>query len=467
MPRPFLSLLLVLLAFHLHAQTPRLWGLTPSGGTYNKGTLFRLDADGTDFTVVHHFDELDGWGAEGTLCRASNGKLYGTTNLGGAGAPIAAGTLFCFDPVPETFTKLVDFNMSNGGYGWSGMMEASDGMLYGAGFAGGSGGSIYRVDPATDTYTVLYNLTQATDGGAIEDRLMQRADGLMFGVASQGGAFNAGTLFRFDPATSVFTKLHDFDGSAHGKTPYGVLCDAGDGWLYGTTWDGGSANKGIFYRYNPGTLTFEKLFDFTGPNGQTPWNGPLKEANDRLIGTVTLGGSGSSGLIYRYVPSTGAFTESFAFTLLNGGALFSSLLRGSDGQYYGMTNTGGLNLHGTIFSFDPANNTVFTLHSFFNGTDGYTPRGDLVEAGLATGVHEAQGIAFSVFPNPSTGTVQVRMDAAHAQRTTLRVLNSLGQVVQAASLTASLTELRIQAPGVYVVQLMDGEHLGMQKLVVE
>ena len=75
-----LAQLLALIAscsqFDAHAQAPRLWGMTPMGGANDKGTLFRVDADGTDFTVEYHFSELSGWGPEGTLCLADNGKLY-------------------------------------------------------------------------------------------------------------------------------------------------------------------------------------------------------------------------------------------------------------------------------------------------------------------------------------------------------------------------------------------------------
>lgn len=450
----------------MQAQAPRLWGMTPMGGANNKGTLFHIDADGTDFTVVHHFDEASGWGPEGTLCLASNGKLYGTTNLGGTGS-IAAGTLFSFNPSNGLFTKLVDFDLTNGGYGWSGMIAATDGMLYGATYGGGSGGSIFRLDPNSDTYTILYSLNQTVDGGAIEDRLLQRADGTLFGVASQGGANNAGTLFRFDLLTNTFTKLHDFDGGANGKTPYGTLCDAGDGWLYGTTWEGGSGNKGTLYRYNPTTLAFAKLIDFTGPNGQSPWNGPLREGSDLLLGTVTLGGSANSGLIYRYVPSTAAFTEAFAFNLLDGGTLFGNLFPASDGQYYGLANFGGTSFEGIIYRYNPLTNSVTNLHSFTSATDGYSPRGDLIQAGLATGITEAEAIAFTMHPNPSNGPVRIMVDLNSSAETRLHVLNGIGQVIHAERLVTSTTDIQLQAPGMYLVQLANGDRIVSRKLVIE
>ncbi|MBK7943945.1 MAG: hypothetical protein IPJ85_00940 [Flavobacteriales bacterium] len=120
--------------------------------------------------------------ADGTLCAAPNGMLYGTTNLGGTGA-IAAGTLFKIDPGSGAFTKLIDFDMNNGGC-WSGMVVGPDGKLYGASYAGGSGGSIFKLDPSDDSYSILRLLNQSTDGGGVNN-LLTFAQGLRRGRSQQ------------------------------------------------------------------------------------------------------------------------------------------------------------------------------------------------------------------------------------------------------------------------------------------
>lgn len=78
------------------------YGVTPAGGTNNYGRLFRMSPSGSVTTLLH-FNNASaplGSGANGDLVIASNGKLYGVTNGGGASNK---GTIFEFiDPIePE------------------------------------------------------------------------------------------------------------------------------------------------------------------------------------------------------------------------------------------------------------------------------------------------------------------------------------------------------------------------------
>lgn len=428
---------------------PLFWGMTPSGGTFNKGTLFSVDGEGTEFEVHYQFDDSSGYAPEGTLCLASNGKLYGTTNLGGSGVP-GAGTLFSFDPGGGGFEKLVDFDLANGGFGWGGMITGPDGLLYGATYGGGgTGGSIYRVDPNDDSYSIRYALNEAIDGGAINNRLLLGTDGLLYGAASQGGVNGAGTIFSFDPATDLFTKLHDFDGAGQGSTPYGQLCEAGNGLIYGTTYEGGVADQGTFFSYDTGTGTFAKLLDFDGDNGQSPWNGPVSVAPDLLYGTATLGGSAGGGALYSYVPSTGSFTEAYSFNSLDGGLLFGGILPFNE-KFYGMSAVGGTHFVGNVYRFDPATGQVSTLHSFDSATDGSTPRGDLVQAGTVSGIGEhLLPVSFSVYPNPTLGPVNVLLDKQVASAS-LHITNSMGRSVATYTLHGGSNTVHLPgAPGLY------------------
>lgn len=450
-----------------HAQSTTLWGMTATGGTSNKGTIFHIDPDGTDFTVVHQFDDASGWNAEGTLCAAPNGKLYGTTLLGGSGSP-AQGTLFSFDPTTSTYSVLQNFDGTTGGNGYSGMVLGNDGLLYGAGFVGSSGGSIFSVDPATDSYTNRHLLDAATDGSGINDRLFQAPDGWFYGVAAFGGANQAGTLFRFDPTTDTFEKLHDFDGGLGGSIPYGTPCLAGDGWFYGTTWEGGTSDKGILFRYNAITDVFQKMKDFNGVNGESPWGGPIVAGPDLLFGTAALGGSGGAGLIYRYVPSTNTLTEEFGCTFAVGGTLFGNVMLGSDGALYGLASFGGSTFGGTVYRIDPVTHVQTTLHEFLIGTEGNSPRGDLIEvdAGTTGLIDRNEGTGFQVYPNPTKGSVMVTTDhIAHAQ---LSVMNSLGQLVQDRAITATMTSVELPAvKGIYTLKLRTGSKLITRRVVVE
>lgn len=455
----------------LLAQVPRFYGVTPIGGANDKGIIFHVNGDGSGYGVDFAFDELSGYAPEGGLCLAPNGMLYGMTNLGGAGTGSASGTLYKFDPSGGGFTKLVDFDLlgGNGAFGWATMIAADDGMLYGAtyGGGGGSGGSLFRLDPSDDSYTIIKALDQATDGGSITDALIQGADGKLYGSCGSGGANGYGTLFRYDIGSGVYTKLHDFDG-VDGRTPYGALCQAGNGTLYGMTYRGGSADNGVFYRIETDGSGFAKLFDFTGTNGQSPWNHMVVASPDLLYGAVSLGGSNSSGLLFSFVPSTSTFTEIYGFGVLEGGLLFGSPVLASDGKLYGMGASGGAFFYGSVYRYDPVSDVSTTLHSF-QPPDGYSPRGDLVQVGMATGVSELAGAQpFRLWPQPTTGAFTLELFDAAWIGATATISNSIGQSVATYRISDLRTSMELQQPaGMYLLTLSAPQRSASARLMME
>lgn len=440
------AFVLLAIAAPLTAQVPQLWGVTTTGGEHGLGTLFRVNGDGSGFDVVLSFDTLMGGAPEGGLCVA-DGRLYGMTTLYGANT---VGTLYSYDPGGTGFHKLLDFDMANGGLGWGSMIRAADGLLYGATYqGGGSGGSIFRLDPSSDQMTILHTLDQATDGGSVTDRLLQASDGALYGLGAYGGTGNAGTIFRYVPGTDTFTKLHDFDGT-DGRTPYGSLCQGTDGLLYGMTFNGGSQDKGVLFSIDPVSGAFLKRLDFTGPNGQSPWGSLVRAADGTLYGTTTLGGP-SSGSIFSFAPSTNTLTTLHAFNALDGGLLFGSVIIGSDGALYGTSGIAGAFM-GNVYRFEPGSSTLTSLHGFTEA-EGQSPRGELVEYGSVTGIAEQQdGPAFSVFPNPSSGTITLL--APEHGLMTLTLADVLGHEVLRTTITAERTTLQLDRPaGIYLLTL--------------
>lgn len=59
-----------------------IYGVTGFGGTYNYGTVFKIDTKGNE-TLLHSFTEGSDGGDPSWLARTSNGTLYGTTYFGG------------------------------------------------------------------------------------------------------------------------------------------------------------------------------------------------------------------------------------------------------------------------------------------------------------------------------------------------------------------------------------------------
>ena len=104
----------------------RLYGVNPNGGANGYGTLFSLNTDGTNFTVLYNFDKPSGSNPTSTPFLHTNGKIYGTTAGGGSGY----GVLYSFDAGLKPFAILVG--------PWSGPIGTVVGIL-GQGFTNVTG----------------------------------------------------------------------------------------------------------------------------------------------------------------------------------------------------------------------------------------------------------------------------------------------------------------------------------------
>ena len=47
---------------------------------------------------------------------------------------------------------------------------------------------------------------------------MIRSDGKLYGTTLQGGSFDQGVLFSYDPATGTYSKLKEFKGTLARRT---------------------------------------------------------------------------------------------------------------------------------------------------------------------------------------------------------------------------------------------------------
>ena len=131
--------------FSIQAQT--LYGTTFNGGNDGGGTINKFIPATNNLIVPKSFESFASNPDYTNFIQASNGKLYGMTAFGGSNG---AGVIFSFDPSSSTYTKLKDFDNTNGAYPQGSLMQASDGKLYGMTFQGGSGnvGVIFSFDPS-------------------------------------------------------------------------------------------------------------------------------------------------------------------------------------------------------------------------------------------------------------------------------------------------------------------------------
>src|SRR5262249_18733685 len=145
------------------------------------------------------------------------------------------GTLFRAE-TDGTFTKLHDFNGSDGNGLGAALVVGPDGALYGSTFNGGTNrcgyGTLFRV-ATNGSFNTLHDFN-GSDGANPAAALVVGPDGALYGSNVEGGADGVnGTLFRVE-TNGTFTKLHDFNGT-DGSHPYAALVVGPDGALYGST----------------------------------------------------------------------------------------------------------------------------------------------------------------------------------------------------------------------------------------
>jgi uncharacterized repeat protein (TIGR03803 family) len=124
-----------------------LYGTAVYGDGY--GTVFKIQPDGTEFTIVKHFiNSIEGAHPFGGLV-LSGGTLYGTTYQGGSSAK---GTVFKVNTDGTGYSVLKSFTGSDGANPTAGLVMFG-GALYGTTFAGGSSdeGTVFRIDLPGET----------------------------------------------------------------------------------------------------------------------------------------------------------------------------------------------------------------------------------------------------------------------------------------------------------------------------
>ena len=232
------------------------------------------------------------------------------------------------------------------------------------------------------TESVLYSFAGGRSGtGKFPGAgLVQGSDGNFYGTTFAEGASNLGTVFTITPA-GVETLLYSFGGAPNdGSFPFGALIQGSDGNFYGTTSSGGANNDGTVFRITPAGLeTVLYSFGGTPGDGAIPRAGLILGSDGNFYGTTQIGGVNAYGTVFRITPA-GVETVLYSFggPPGDGSAPFAALIQGSDGNFYGTTNGGGANFYGTVFMITPAGlETV--LYSFGGAPDGGNPFAALVQ----------------------------------------------------------------------------------------
>jgi uncharacterized repeat protein (TIGR03803 family) len=231
-----------------------LFGMTEEGGPDNLGTVFRINTDGTGYTVLHNFANStdDGHLPFGALT-ALGSTLFGTTSQGGHNSN--GGTVFKIDIGGSNYSLLHEFGVHGDGYNPEKTLTPVGSTLYGVTNQGGTAGTgtVFKINTDGTGYAVLYSF-EGRNGNDGQPSSALTLVGNHF-IASTDPIDNTipGLLYSIKANGSAFGVLYEFNGSTtEGREPGGDLVTIGST-MFGVTSQGGSGN-GVIYALQLPTL---------------------------------------------------------------------------------------------------------------------------------------------------------------------------------------------------------------------
>jgi uncharacterized repeat protein (TIGR03803 family) len=243
-------------------RSGNLYGMTPTGGNFGAGTIYKLHphAGSYTFQVIHTFTGGDD-GASGSAGRMllQHGRLYGAATAGGM---YGSGVVFELTPAPIGewgFKALYSFRgQPDGSFPYGALLRAGSGKIYGTTYYGGKNGigSVYELSPrfiGEWDERIIYSFQTGTDGNSPISNLVHDLAGNLYGTTSEGG-LGSGTIFKLSPIGGgqwTESVVHPFSGPPDGGFSYNGMVVDRFGNFYGATVHGGTDNDGAVYKFTP------------------------------------------------------------------------------------------------------------------------------------------------------------------------------------------------------------------------
>jgi uncharacterized repeat protein (TIGR03803 family) len=233
--------------------------------------------------------------------------------------------------------------------------------------------SLFRINLDGTGYEVLHTFEPAqwTELGNRPSGQLGFDGSHIFGTTFWGGSNDRGTLYSYELATGTVQALHQFSSSGGSGPGIGVAVEGNT--VYG------SAGYSIFRMQTDGT-NFQILRDFTGENeGIAPSN--LLVNNGTIYATLRNSTTDKGSVFSMKIDGTdyAQLHEFFQTTPATGRNPEYSPLYLEGTTLYGTTNGFGIVDFGSAFKIDVDGSDYQNLHQF-NAADGATPR-SLVRVG--------------------------------------------------------------------------------------
>jgi len=326
------------------------YGTTLRGGSANFGVVFKMTAGGV-VTILHSFADgsvtNDGETPADPLIQGPDGTLYGTTSVGGSSQ---VGTVFKLNTDGTGYTILHRFQdgsvANDGAQPTNPPVIGSDGNLYGSTYTSADfNGTIYRVSTSGTNYSVVHHFADGSipnEGINPIARIISAPDGSMYGTTDAGGTAGQGTIFKLTTSGAV-TMVYSFANN-DGRSPNGDLLLDTDGKFYGMADSGGVVNKGTIYRVFPANLVI------SAPSAATAgvfFNATVTARDDSNTLVTDYGGT------VHFTSSDPSATLPTDLTLTNGSGSFTATfyaaapiaIRARDTAHSDLTNTANVSVN--------------------------------------------------------------------------------------------------------------------------
>lgn len=334
-----------------------IYGTTLSGGASNGGTIYRLGTNGGGYTVLRTLGaSLDPLLPQGPLT-LSGATLYGTSTSGGSNG---VGTIFRIDTNGANFTVMRHLtSVTDGANPW-GKLWLNDATLYGTTREGGTNnnGVLFKINTNGSGYTVIYQFGADPTNARSSFAGLTMVSNVLYGTCGFGGSGNAGAVFRVGTNGSDFTVIHSFT-NLEGFSPQAPLTYS-QGRLFGTTVAQGRGFSGIVFQLETNGANFRVVKNLTNSlTGSTP-KGSLISLGNVLYGAANFSGASNGGSLYRLILAPVITAQPQSVTVTNGQTANFSVSATDESpltyQWFFNTNTplagqtnGGLNLSGVNF----------------------------------------------------------------------------------------------------------------------
>jgi uncharacterized repeat protein (TIGR03803 family) len=337
----------------------KLYGTTNLGGFTGSGcnacgTVFHIGTTGDEKVLYRFGGAPDGAYPESDLAPAHKHAYYvGTTYSGGSGCSGTCGTIFKITPKGHEHVLYSFKGGTDGSHPKGGVLFINSNLYYGTTWSGGASnsGTVYVVQN-TDQERVLHSFAGESNDGAEPVGDLVLIGSTLYGVTEKGGAYDAGAIFEISTSGSGEQILHSFRPKLDGSDPVGIF--QYNGTLYGATSAGAAFSRGAIFTIAPRSA-FHILYNFKGypDDGAYPEAPPIV-VKGKLYGTTRGGGADGNGIVYK-MTMDGAETVLYSFHKVPDGVAPYAPLTFVNGVLYGTTMNGGTQhaAYGTVFRLLP------------------------------------------------------------------------------------------------------------------